>query len=675
MKKLGIISIILGLLLVLFVFAQNEFTFDITDLPENGNPGATASGTFTVTNTLNEDIDDIDITIVEDLEGPTNVGGTTQYLPASSIVISPNNIDLAALETSDDITFTINIPGQQYFGEYTGTINASNGTYSGTIEFEFDVNQVVGINLGSEIGTDNLFFMSGAEDQTISRSFTLINTGNVDITNMQVTITEEVTGSMSDGDKTISFKVNGNTAAFGSAVNVGTIEVGSESITIEATIPNNMDVDTYEGNVTLASTTYPGASASFSLEVRVEPEICEDGRMSNGEPVGNSNTGWVRVNINDPDDGDDFKQGDEIDIDVEVKNEGTQDLDIVVEAILYDLDEDNEITSIKSDSIEIEEEEDFDLTLTVPYDEELDDSNTYFLYVKAYEEDEEDENCNYDAIEMEFKRESHEVIIDGFTINPSVVNPGELVSFIVEAWNVGEKDEDDVYIKLYNAELGLDLETNKFDLEKYDDDDNKETKTISFTVPLDAQAKDYAIEALVYYDDGDESYSTFGTLTVSGEGVTPVVEGEATLSLPQTSISATAGKVFAIPFTVNNNAESSIIYTVEVNAVGAWADSVSETITVEAGSSNTGYAYLTPYSGTSAGTYSATLNLKHDGSILDTKTVTVNVGKVSGITGQVYEPIGTFWDNLTENTWFWIIGNIILVILVIIVLFLIFRKR
>jgi len=663
MKKLGIISIILGLLLVFSVFGQPILDLVITD-PANSNPGTSVSSTFNITNSGDEDATNVVFSIPEDLDGPI-----AYTIPLSAVVFSENNIDLSFGEEKE-ITYTINIPNQQYAGSYTGTIEVgSDQTVATEDTFTFNVNQVVGIEITSGLDSNNIFLMSGSEDSVISKTFTLSNTGNADLTNMQFTLTEEQPGSFSDGDKILSFKVNGNSISFGSAFNLGTMSIGANTITIEATIPSNIDVDTYEGNVTLQSTTFPNANESFFLNVMVGPEICSDGLIGN-----------LDVKINEPDDGDDFKQGQEISVDVTVdNNDNSDDLDIIVEAILYDLDDDQEITSVESDAVEIEsgDDKDFDLTLTIPYDEDLEEDHTYYLYVKAYEEGNEEDHCDYISNELDFKRDSHAVIVDGFSINPSVVNNGQLVNFIVDVSNIGENDEEDVYIKVYNSELGLDEESTPFDLDKYKDSNNDETKTISFTIPTTATAKDYAIEAIVYYDDGDESYSTFGTLTVNGYGNTAgTSDGTSILSLPQTTISATAGNVFSIPFTINNNGASSATYVISVTANGGWAEGVTETMTVEAGSSNTGYAYLTPSSSTTSGSYTATVTLSQDGSEIGSSIVNVNIGGAgTGATGAVtYQPASILSD-LTGSTWFWIIGNIVLVVLVILILFLIFRKR
>ncbi|MBU2634622.1 MAG: putative S-layer protein [Nanoarchaeota archaeon] len=670
MKKLSIASIFLMLMLVLFVFSQtDDLSMTVTN-PEDGLPGASVSGVFNLGNTGIEDIEDIDFTITEDLNGP---GAYT--LPLSAVTFSPTSVDLLAGEDVD-VTYTIAIPSQQYVGEYDGVINASNGTYTVEGSFSFDVLLDVAMSV-SGLDTNGDFVISSPENIESTKTLTISNDGNVDLTNVKITIDAE-SNAFTSGSKSITFKIDSTSVSLNSAYNIGTVVPGTQNVVISASIPNNMDVDTYEGNITVQATNYPEATVTFPLMVRVEPEICSDGRVKDGNSV-NFNAGNLRISIDEPNNGDDFEQGDEFDIQVTIDNEDNNDMDIIVEAILYDVNEDNEIESVESDQKEVKDgdEEDFDLTLTVPYDDKLDEDNEYVLYIKAYEDGDEDQNCEYDNIDLDFKRNTNEVIIDDFTITPTLVSCGDLVNFNVDVLNVGEKDEDDVYIKIINTELGLSEESNKFDLGKYDDSDNDATKSFSFSIPSDAIEKDYLVEARVYFDDGDDSYSTYGTLTVSNCGAVTISEIEGTsVNLPQSSFTTQKGAMFTVPVMITNSESASKTYVIEFAPTGSWTGSLTETLTVSSGQSGTGYLYITP-TASATGSQTGTVTVKQNGNVIDTESISVNIqsGSTPTTGAGTYQPTGKFWEDITSNTAFWIVGNVILVILIVLVLFFIFRKR
>jgi len=220
--------------------------------------------------------------------------------------------------------------------------------------------------------------------------------------------------------------------------------------------------------------------------------------------------GNLKVNIKEPDNNDDFKFGDEIEIEVEVENNNNEDLDVIVEAILYNIDEDDEVEKVESKDEEINDndEETFELKLKIPSN--FDEDDDYILFVRAYEDDNEDEQCNYDLIDLSLEKEKHDVIIKEMKIMPNNVPEGGSFKALVEIENIGRKDVD-VYVRLENEELNINLESNKFKLK------DDEIKNIRFDViiPEDIESKDYDLKAVVYFDN--EEVSKEGKLNVEKE--------------------------------------------------------------------------------------------------------------------------------------------------------------
>jgi len=144
------------------------------------------------------------------------------------------------------------------------------------------------------------------------------------------------------------------------------------------------------------------ASDTFKLNIEVQPELCDI----------TADDSDLRIDINEPEDNnEDYYPGDNIEIDVNVDNIGNDDLEIVVEACLYDEDG-KEVTCQESDSQDVDEnrDEDFSFDLEIPADDEDMAEGDYLLYIFAYED--KDEICTVadDVIDIDFKRENHQVI-------------------------------------------------------------------------------------------------------------------------------------------------------------------------------------------------------------------------------------------------------------------------
>ena len=394
-------------------------------------------------------------------------------------------------------------------------------------------------------------------------------------------------------------------------------------------------------------------------------------------PVDNSDEGNIRLDIKDPDDGDNFGPSENINIDVNVENHKDEDLDIIVEAKLYNIDQDNELVSIESDSIEVEKnnDDDFDLTLKVPVsDSDLDEGDNFKLFIKAYEDGNEDENCNYESIDLDFERNTHDVSINKVLINPSVVSCSETVNIGVEVQNIGKKEEDNVQLILRETTLGLDLSSEVFNLKKFDKAGDTALKTFTFEIPKNAAEGDYFIETKAFFTN--KVVSTLNKLTVDN---CQSIVSQPVLTLPQTSFTVVQGKVFTIPLTLQNPGTQTATYSVSTQAEN-WADvSAEQRISVAPGQQTTLYVYITPKPSLSAGSYTGTITVKQDGNIIKTSSITATVSGSQGLTGgTVYQPsltLDSIWRNLAGSTAFWIAGIVIVFALIVFILTALLRPR
>ena len=496
-------------------------------------------------------------------EDTYNLRVTSFSLPTSgdnslSVTISPQDQNIMNLEgnVGEYIgMFSVGVINQNTpLGTYTGTLriieldaagdiidvnedgNADNfidKTYAITIAESNPSISFTGLNSNNEL------VLTGEEDSTTStQTFTITNNGNRDLDlHIGFPNIEEFKDSEENQIRFL-YKIGSATAYtsadFTRGIDLNGIYTDSSlEVSLQAVIPSDIGLDVYNGLLTITSQ-FPDlvtglTDNQLSLVVKVEPEICSDGRLANKVPVSGPNEGnGLRIEIDSPDNDDDFNIGEEFDVEVTVKNKADEDLEAVVEVILYDLDNNDKIDSWETDSVSIDkddESDDFTLTISFPNDDSLDGDGTYILYVKAVDDGNEDEYCNYDSIQINLNRESDDVIINALTMNPTVIAPGDLMSITIGVENIGKDDQTDVYVKLSNPELGLDITSDAFDLKKYSKtSDNDMVKTFTFTVPENAAAKEYYIEAIVYdkkgkqYDNNDLS-KVLGKIMIQGEPV------------------------------------------------------------------------------------------------------------------------------------------------------------
>ena len=484
--------------------------------------------TFTITNNRGDE-NQLFYDVV--VENPVDYIGNP-LTPGQLTSTSENNIDT--------LSFTVTKRPDTIAGIYDGRIIITETHEDGTIIDEEEDGQpdnteertyqitVESLNPRVTVTdlTDSQIVITSEEDNIVTKTFTLQNSGNVNLAGLGLTLTE---GTFTDGTNSIRFRAKvGNDGNYGDylalnqvfSINTPLAPAGQLILTLEASIPQDIDLDNYSGRISISDSDYPQAVLAIPLTVRIEPGICSDGRVSDRTPVDGPRSGNLRIkSIDNPDDNEDFKIGDEISIEGDVENKVNQDMDVIIEALLYDLDDNQRIGDIVESDLSVEKDttESFDLTMEVPNDNDIDPDHTYILYVKASRDGDENIYCNYDSVEINLDRDSHDVMINSFTITPTVAYAGEIVSFRVAVENIGTSAQSDAYIVLENADLGLNMKSNPFDLKKYSSSGNDNIQTFTFTIPEDAGEKEYTIEATVYFHGDRDTKSEFSTLKVQAK--------------------------------------------------------------------------------------------------------------------------------------------------------------
>ena len=227
--------------------------------------------------------------------------------------------------------------------------------------------------------------------------------------------------------------------------------------------------------------------------------------------------GNINIDLSEPDNGEEFNPGENMEIKADVENLNSDGKSIIFKAVLYNLDKNDEEEKVQeTEIISSGEEEIFDLNFDIS--EDIDDSDDFVLYVKAYEKDGQEEQCAEGVVNLDIKREKHDTRITEIEIGSEQIYSGESLSVVVKGQNFGSDNEDNVQITLSVLELNISESSETFDLEEFDENDGFE-KTFYLKIPENAEAGNYQVVAKVNFnDESDEKsagFSVFKRITLN----------------------------------------------------------------------------------------------------------------------------------------------------------------
>jgi len=384
-----------------------------------------------------------------------------------------------------------------------------------------------------------------------------------------------------------------------------------------------------------------------------------------------------------------WKPRDDVDIDVKVKfrsDDNDDSIDGIIKIGLYDT-ETNEFIDL-DDEDDLEREISLDegestterFTITIPVEDIYDSSSRYKLYVKAYEDGEEDTLCTdhedsdyFQDIKIE--KNSYDVILDNIDLT-TPVPCGEEAEVTATLYNIGTHDEDKVIARIYNKELDVDLTSDVYSL----DEGDSQKVSFTFRIPEDAEEKIYTLKLWTEfkYKKSSETYreqSDDYTYTLKVEGNCKAEEIKSALitaELDSETPEAIAGKQVIVKSTIKNTGNTATTYTISVYGNSAWSSLSAidpQTITLNPGESKDVNIFLDIDKDTE-GEKRLYIQLKDtqgniikvklpDGQIADSQGVELVIQK--GVTQDV------IINHLKENWFIYLIAliNIILIIAII----------
>lgn len=403
-------------------------------------------------------------------------------------------------------------------------------------------------------------------------------------------------------------------------------------------------------------------------------------------PAGSSSTNLsiekVRIDNNGDGNDDEWELLDEIEIEVEVKNVGANDLDnIIVEMGLYNGNS-NDVTDLdfsdadeeQQDLGDLDEGEREEITFSFRVPADMEDGD-YQLVFKAYPDDDESLVCTQKVEgNVDIQRESDRgkaVIVDDIEF-PIQATCGEMVTGTFSVFNIGDDKEDQILVRLINNQLGLNEEIIVRDnLDGGEEEPLEHTFTIPQNIPNARYTLTFTTE--YDYDDRNDEYDEkseddfTAAIQIIGCG-TPTPTPTDSLAITADVEEATPGQVFDVRVTFRNRGTESVDLELDASGFQSWGelDRISDdSFSLDAGESKT-ITFSFNADETASGAQSFTVQARSANGV-ETQEVDVEFPETESSSG----------FSLSGNKpLLWIIGaiNVVLIVLIIVVAIRLARK-
>src|SRR3989344_2248609 len=229
-----------------------------------------------------------------------------------------------------------------------------------------------------------------------------------------------------------------------------------------------------------------------------------------------------------------------------------------------------------------------------------------------------------DDLKINFERNSHDLLIESVTFNPEAPVCGGPVEVSVNVVNIGKSDEDDAVLTIKNTNLGIDFTSEVFNVEESGSDADYTIRAV-FDLPKSAAEDFYPLDIKLTFDGTSGSESKLIDMQVSCDE--SVVADEVEISTASSFADVAAGQTVKFVVEIINNGASAADFVLSATGVQDWA-----IVTIEPGDINLESdakvpvnIYITPKSGASLGTHTATITVESDGEVVATKDLTINV--------------------------------------------------
>ncbi len=629
-QKLLFGVVILSFLALVAGLVSAEMVFIPSSISLTASHGSSATTSFTISDTYTDQNLTITSYSAYDMSSASGaINSKNITLPTSKPVIQAS-----AISSSLPITFAI--PSHQTADTYSGTITVTGNLTNGTI-----ITRILpyGVTVPSAV-TMTVTSPADITKASTSSSFTITNTGNVQLTNMHFTYN---TDTLKEGTNQATLTFTPSTLSL--------LPGAVQQVNISSSIPSGFNVKTYTTPINITSN-----ELTSSVNLNLVNDYCTYGikgsdiEISSIKDISSEND-W------------EWHPLDKVEVEVKVRNnDADNDLDITIALDLYDSSGKlQDVGDEKTISVDSDKSDTTTFKLEIPSDL---DEGTYKLYVKAYEDGNQNAQCAQDIQEIDLNRESRDVVLDSIN-SPSSVSCNANAEITAKVLNIGKHDEDKVKVKIFNKELGVNLFSSSFSLDK----DTSKKISFNFLIPQNATEKNYTLDLTTYYNYDSDTGDYDLTSDVYSEGL--VVEGGCLSITQSASISASlssqavAGKELVVRSTITNTGNTKTTYTLIPTNYDSWAEFERvdpAVLTLDAGQSGTANVYLVPLAEAS-GLQTFTIQATFSGKTTQ-QPVEVNLQKAGiSITGNAIS------ESIQQNWFIWLVVliNVVLILAIIIV--------
>lgn len=269
------------------------------------------------------------------------------------------------------------------------------------------------------------------------------------------------------------------TAVHGRGLEITEIEVNvdyDEAYTYRIEHKTRSSSDTVSNNSKINADVLPGSNVTFTI--RLENTLQGDDEIRDV---------FARVRIEEIDDGSDLEDT-SIDVDLEAGNDDR-----------------------------------LDVKFKIPLDVE---AGTYNVIIEGEGQGENQTNFRTEAfLKMEVKKESHDIRITSFYLNPGIVECNRKTKITAKIMNLGRNFENPIAIEFQSSTLGINSIDSDISLESSDDasiDEKEYTKNLNIEIPISLKSGVYPVYANLYWKntilfDQKISYLTVRDCKPSGQ--------------------------------------------------------------------------------------------------------------------------------------------------------------
>jgi len=455
----------------------------------------------------------------------------------------------------------------------------------------------------------------------------------------------------------------------------------SSSMSLLINVPSDQATGTYTGNLTLTGTYASSVSYNLPISITVtESSVTEPDDLTKCKTTGDN--GNLKIDIDDVSVengfGDDWEWFplDEISVDVDVQNDGNDDIKkIVLNWGLYNKETEKWIIDGEEDDFKLKDGDDKTVTISFKLDKRVDklDDGDYVFYVWATGEDEEfdgNKTCTYASDNVNIIVESDFVILDSIQLI-GATSCGAIVQVVADVWNIGDDDQEEISVYVYDKGkvLGILEDVDVGDIDAFE----KQELSFEFQIPRNAEDGKWYTLVFQVYDEDEEVFQNDYDDDYAEFRVPFKVEGNCVV-IPKVSISASlaseaiAGQPLTVKALIKNTDTKSKVYAINAAAYTTWASSAQidkTTFTLGAGESTEVVFIFDVLKGVS-GSQLFNVEIMADGKLEITQPVQVEITKEPGFFNKI---TGKVISGQEGNWYLWALGalNVVLIVLIIIV--------